>query len=209
MHAIGVMLCVVGIDTSNIPPPTSLRADVHQWQADVSFRCTFTLRSGVAESIERALQGATNPRLGSDYSRWEARGQLMKLGSKARCLIDYGTSGFQYGPDNHDITLEPVEETTDGSIVIRRFLKRHEIFGQYAKVASVALVDKDRGEVWGLSMTSSAILPLSPMHSDQEQPFESLGRNSARATLRLTVCTHKVRPAPSECDGTQSRASRH
>jgi hypothetical protein len=182
MHSILVMFFLVGARPSGAPSSSSLRADVLRWSEDVSFGCTFRLRSGVANSKEQALHGEVDPNLGSDYSRWEARGEFHKLGPKMRCLIDYGSPGIQYGPRKVDITLEPIEEATNGFIGTSRFLRRSEVFGEKAKVALVESSKKHPGEArWAGLMTTAAILPLTPMHSYGEQPFEWLQITDVRA----------------------------
>ncbi len=120
--------------------------------------------------------------LGSPYSRWECRGEFQKLGPKMRCAIDFGSPGYRYGPARGEITLEPVEEATNGLVAARWFPRRGEIFGEKAKVASVQRSVKPQGQAllagW---MSQPTILPLIPMRSTAEQPFEALVVDDVRA----------------------------
>jgi hypothetical protein len=175
-------LCVVGSPPSDTPTAESLRTGVQRWSQEVSFRCTFRLRSGMANSTSEALRGEVDSKLGSLYSRWECRGEFQKLGPKMRCVTDYGSPGFKYGPKRGDVTLEPVEEATNGLVLIRRFLRRSEIFGEGAKVAKAEPWRKPQGQtLLAGQMTGTAILPLIPIHSTAEQPFESLQIEGVRA----------------------------
>ena len=177
-----LILCAVGSQPSDTPTAESLRRDVQRWSEEVSFRCTFRLRSGVANSTAEALRGGGDSKLGSLYSRWVCRGEFQKLGPKMRCVIDFGSSGFRYGPGRGEITLEPVEEATNGLVAAQRFLRRSEIFGEEARVATVEPWRKPRGQaLLAGPMSGTTILPLIPMRSTAEQPFESLRVEDVRA----------------------------
>jgi hypothetical protein len=170
-----LILCAVGSPPMDTPTAESLRKDVRRWSEEVSFRCTFRLRSGMANSIGEALRGEVDSKLGSAYSRWECRGEFQKLGPNMRCVNDYGSPGFQYGPKKGEVTLEPVEEATNGLVMVRRFLRRGEIFGEGARVAKIEPLRKPEGQtILAGPMSGVTILPLIPMHSTAEQPFESL-----------------------------------
>jgi hypothetical protein len=182
MRTVFLILCAVGSPPSDTPTIESLRGDVQRWSEAVSFRCTFRLRSGMANSTAEALRGEVDSKLGSLYSRWECRGEFQKLGPKMRCVIDYGSPGFQFGPKRVDVTLEPVEEATNGLVMAQRYLKRGELFGEKARVARVEPWRKTQGQtLLAGPMSGAAILPLIPMHSPAEQPFESLQVEDVRA----------------------------
>ena len=110
-----------------------------------------------------------------------------------RCTIDFGSPGFQYGPRRGEITLEPVEEVTNGLVSAQRFLRRSEIFGEEARVAKVELWRKPQGQaLLAGPMSGTTILPLIPMRSTAEQPFESLQVKDVRAIdgeHALVLCT--------------------
>jgi hypothetical protein len=175
MKTVFLILCAFGSPHSGTPTAVSVRSGVQRWFEEVSFRCTFQLRSRMANSTAEALRGEVDSKLGSPYSRWVCRGEFQKLGPKMRCVIDFGSPGFQYGPRRGEITLEPVEEATDGLVMAQRFLRRSEIFGEEARVAKVELWRKPQGQaLLAGPMSGATILPLIPMRSIAEQPFESL-----------------------------------
>jgi len=177
-----LILCTVGSPPSDTPTAENLRRGVQRWSEEVSFRCTFQLRSGVANSTAEALRGEVDSKLGSLYFRWVCRGEFQKLGPKMRCVIDFGSPGFQYGLGRGEITLEPVEEATNGLVVAQRFLRRSEIFGEEARVATVKPWRKPQGQaLLAGRMSGTTILPLIPMRSTAEQPFESLRVEDVRA----------------------------
>jgi hypothetical protein len=182
MLSVFLVLCSVAAQRSDTPTAESLRRDVARWSEEVSFRCTFRLRSGVANSTAEALRGEVDSKLGSPYSRWECRGEFQKLGQKMRCAIDFGSPGYRYGPARGEITLEPVEEATNGLVAARRFPRRSEIDGENAKVAIVQLRVKLQGQaLLAGAMSQPTMLPLIPVRSTAEQPFEALQVDDVRA----------------------------
>ena len=182
MLTVFLIMCAIGSPPSETPTALSLRSAVQRWYEEISFRCTFQLRSGMANSTAEALRGEVDSKLGSSYSRCVCRGEFQKLGPKMRCAIDFQSPGFRSGPRRGEITLEPVEEATNGLVLAQRFLRRSEIFGEEARVAKVELWRKPQGQaLLAGPMSGAAILPLIPMRSTAEQPFESLQVEDVRA----------------------------
>ncbi len=212
MRAVFLILCAVGSPPSETPTAESLRGEARRWFEEVSFRCTFRLRSGVANSVAEALRGEVDSKLGSAYSRWECRGEFQKLGPNMRCVNDYGSPGFQYGPKWGEVTLEPVEEATNGLVMVRRFPRRGEIFGDKARVAKVERLRKPQGQtILAGPMSGVTILPLIPMHSTAEQPFESLQVEGVRAIDGEHVevlCTGRQQGRNGRIDYAESRKRR-
>ncbi|APW59729.1 hypothetical protein [Paludisphaera borealis] len=175
MQSILIALLLLGESPASSPTPEMLRESSRRWAEQVSFGCRFRLRSEMANSMEQAEKGEYDPKLGSAYSRWEARGEFQKIAARMRCLVEFGPPGYQYGPTKFDITLEPVEEATNGSIEVRRLLRRSEILGEEAKSVLVMRRGESEGRMLlaGL-MTTASVLPLAPIREDAGQPFGSL-----------------------------------
>jgi len=70
---------------------TVLEAGVEKWTRDVSFRATYTLRQGLAASVEAGLANGIDPTLSDPkVPAYEARGLFNKMGRLIRYSADFG-----------------------------------------------------------------------------------------------------------------------
>ena len=144
-----------------------LRAAVQQWQSDVTFKSTFTLRVGLAASLDDGINRGIDDKLSkSSRLAFKAHGVFNKLGRKVRYSLDYGKY-LQLAPDK--IGHVAVDETSNRDILVRYTPLQAKNFGDIATIER-----RDRlniPEIAAGYTTASEINPIKPMRTDESDPF--------------------------------------
>ena len=171
MYIIPVLLCAIasGPSESDRAIAETLRAAVEQWQAEVAFRSTYRLRSGLASSLEEALRGEIDPKLGGGPSiRFEATGVFHKQGPNLRCSINFVGGPVMLSPAKSDLppplTNRPRDEASDGRVQVSYYAPT-TVRPPKGTYASVAHVEKRRPETPDMAagyFTETYINPLRP-----------------------------------------------
>ena len=175
-----VVFCALGSDISDVSTVMeTLRAGVQQWQTEITFRSTFSLRSGYSTSVDAALRGEIDPTIeGAAGTSYEAKGFFHKKGPKIRYAIDFG-SPVQVRPS---APLEmrsatsvykniPFDETTDGRVVVAYNARRGKLVGRAVVEEKPDLTTLRVGTG---KATGRFINPMNPLYGAEWDPFGDL-----------------------------------
>jgi hypothetical protein len=180
MYTVWLLLCAIGSGPSESDRAIAetLRAAVEQWQREVAFRSTYRLRSGLAGSLEAALRGEINPKLGGGPSmRFEATGVFHKQGPNLRCSINFVGGPLMLSPAKSDqpppLLNRPWDEASDGRVQVSYYAPT-TLRPPKGTYASVAQVEKRRRETPSMAagyFTETYINPLRPWANPHDDPF--------------------------------------